>query len=42
MISTMTPKKYTILGIAPDVSILPVKSLWFGDVILWMDVVCRV
>mgnify|MGYP002525109837 FL=1 len=30
-------KKYTILGIAPDVSILPVKSLWFGDVFYgWM------
>jgi len=30
-------KKSTILGIAPDVSILPVKSLWFGDVFYgWM------
>ena len=30
-------KKYTILGIAPDVSILPVKALWFGDVFYgWM------
>jgi len=30
-------KKYTILGSAPDVSILPVKSLWFGDVFYgWM------
>ena len=30
-------KKYTILGIAPDASILPVKSLWFGDVFYgWM------
>jgi len=30
-------KKYTLLGIAPDVSILPVKSLWFGDVFYgWM------
>ena len=29
--------KSTILGIAPDVSILPVKSLWFGDVFYgWM------
>jgi len=30
-------KKSTILGIAPDASILPVKSLWFGDVFYgWM------
>jgi len=30
-------KKSTILGIAPDSSILPVKSLWFGDVFYgWM------
>ena len=30
-------KKSTILGIAPDVSILPVKSLWFGDIFYgWM------
>ena len=30
-------KKSTILGIAPNVSILPVKSLWFGDVFYgWM------
>ena len=30
-------KKYTVLGIAPDASILPVKSLWFGDVFYgWM------
>jgi len=30
-------KKSTILGIAPDVNILPVKSLWFGDVFYgWM------
>ena len=30
-------KKSTILGIAPDVSILPVKSLWFGDTFYgWM------
>ena len=30
-------KKSTILGIAPEVSILPVKSLWFGDVFYgWM------
>ena len=30
-------KKSTILGISPDVSILPVKSLWFGDVFYgWM------
>ena len=37
MIYTITPKKSTILGIAPDVSILPVKSLWFGDVFYgWM------
>ena len=29
--------KSTILGIAPDASILPVKSLWFGDVFYgWM------
>ena len=33
-------KKSTILGIAPDVSILPVKALWFWRCILWMDVVC--
>jgi len=30
-------KKSTILGIAPDANILPVKSLWFGDVFYgWM------
>ena len=30
-------KKSTILGIAPDVNILPVKSLWFGDAFYgWM------
>ena len=30
-------KKYTIKGIAPDANILPVKSLWFGDVFYgWM------
>ena len=30
-------KKSTILGISPDVSILPVKSLWFGDIFYgWM------
>jgi len=30
-------KKYTIKGIAPDAKILPVKSLWFGDVFYgWM------
>ena len=30
-------KKHTIKGIAPDVSILPVKALWFGDVFYgWM------
>nr|MCS5651203.1 S8 family serine peptidase [Candidatus Neomarinimicrobiota bacterium] len=30
-------KKYTIKGIAPDVKILPVKTLWFGDVFYgWM------
>ena len=30
-------KKSTILGIAPDASILPIKSLWFGDVFYgWM------
>ena len=30
-------KKTTILGIAPDASIIPVKSLWFGDVFYgWM------
>ena len=30
-------KKYTIKGIAPDVSILPVKTLWFGDIFYaWM------
>jgi len=30
-------RKSTILGIAPDASILPVKSLWFGDVFYgWM------
>jgi len=30
-------KKSTILGIAPNVNILPVKSLWFGDVFYgWM------
>lgn len=30
-------KKSTILGIAPDVSILPVKALWFGDAFYgWM------
>ena len=30
-------RKSTILGISPDVSILPVKSLWFGDVFYgWM------
>jgi len=30
-------KKHKILGIAPDVSIIPVKSLWFGDVFYgWM------
>ena len=30
-------KKSTILGIAPDASILPVKSLWFGDTFYgWM------
>ena len=30
-------KKSTILGIAPDASILPVKSLWFGDIFYgWM------
>ena len=30
-------KKYNILGVAPDVSILPIKSLWFGDVFYgWM------
>ena len=30
-------KKSTILGIAPGASILPVKSLWFGDVFYgWM------
>ena len=30
-------KKYTIMGIAPDVSILPVKTLWFGDIFYaWM------
>ena len=30
-------KQSTILGIAPNVSILPVKSIWFGDVFYgWM------
>ena len=30
-------RKSTILGIAPDASIIPVKSLWFGDVFYgWM------
>ena len=30
-------KKYKILGVAPDANILPVKSLWFGDVFYgWM------
>ena len=30
-------RKFTVLGIAPDASILPVKSLWFGDVFYgWM------
>ncbi len=30
-------KKYTLKGIAPDASILPIKTLWFGDVFYgWM------
>ena len=32
-------KKFTIKGIAPGVSILPVKALWFGDAVyawLWL------
>ena len=30
-------KKSTILGIAPDAKIIPVKSLWFGDIFYgWM------
>ena len=30
-------KKYTIKGIAPDAKILPVKTLWFGDIFYgWM------
>ncbi len=31
-------KKYNILGIAPDAKIIPVKALWFGDILyswLW-------
>jgi len=31
-------KKYSILGVAPDAKILPVKALWFGDTVygwLW-------
>ncbi|MBC8251441.1 MAG: S8 family serine peptidase [Candidatus Nitrosopelagicus sp.] len=31
-------KKYTIKGIAPDAKIIPVKALWFGDILygwLW-------
>tara|TARA_Y100000996_G_scaffold409977_1_gene391526 strand:- start:16 stop:4257 length:4242 start_codon:yes stop_codon:yes gene_type:complete len=31
-------KKYSIIGIAPDAKIIPVKALWFGDILyawLW-------
>ena len=31
-------KKYSIIGVAPDAKILPVKALWFGDTVygwLW-------
>jgi len=32
-------KKYSIIGVAPDAKILPVKALWFGDTVyawLWL------
>ena len=31
-------KKYSIVGVAPDAKILPVKALWLGDTVygwLW-------
>jgi len=33
-------KKYSIIGVAPDAKILPVKALWFGDTVygwLWLS-----
>jgi len=33
-------KKYSIMGVAPDAKILPVKALWFGDTVygwLWLS-----
>ena len=35
-------KKYFIKGIAPDAQIIPVKALWFGDVSVWLALVCRI